>query len=223
MLDKLLSYISPHTCCSCGALGALLCECCKNDILEEAYAQCLRCLTPTNYDNHCSNCQKHVHYTNAWVLGDRQDTLKTLIDLYKFDRAYEAATILGGMLATRLPLLPSTLTVCFIPDIASHRRLRGHDHMQLVAKRLCKLRGWKLEPLLERKTSFSQRGLTKSERLGRQNDAFRVTRPVNTPVLLIDDIYTTGATTSAGAEALRLVTDQPVYVAILARQPFEEL
>lgn len=221
MLDKLLSYISPHTCCSCGALGSLLCECCKDDILEEAYVQCLRCLTPTNYDNLCSNCQKHVHYSNAWVLGERQDSLKMLIDLYKFERAYEASRILAEMMARRLPRFPDSLTVSYIPDIPSHRRLRGHDHMQLIAKQLCRRRGWNLEPVLERNTSISQRGLKQQDRLKSQQSAFRAKKTVQTPILLLDDIYTTGATISAGVTALRQVTDQPVYVSVIARQPFD--
>ncbi len=221
MLDRLLSIISPHTCCSCGDVGGLLCECCKNDVLENTYLQCIVCLAPTFQQNLCLKCSAHTPYESAWVVGERVGSLKKLIDLHKFERTFAAAKIQAELLATRLPDFPSQITVCYIPDIASHRRQRGYDHMKQIVQMLGKQRGWRVQPLLLRVTALPQRGYTKAERLRRQHGAFRSCGSIETPILLIDDIYTTGATITAGVEALQTVTAQPIYIGIIARQPYE--
>lgn len=222
MLDRLLSIIAPHICSSCGAENALLCGYCFSDIVESGFEQCVACLAPTAQDNLCGACRRHTPFDTAWVVGERSEGLRELIDRYKFDRAREGADVLARLLAARTPVFPANTVVTYIPSISGHRRQRGYDHMKLIAHRFAQHKGLTAAPLLRRQTSLSQRGATKQDRLTRQRGAFVVDRPVDTPVLLIDDIYTTGATIRAGVEALRAVGSQPVYVAVVARQPFQE-
>jgi ComF family protein len=221
MLDRLLDVFAPHICCSCGRQNALLCEYCHYDIVSEAFHRCIVCLKPTVDTNLCSRCRPAAVYDDAWCVNERSDGLKELIDRYKFDRARAGAAILASLLDEAMPQLPTDTVVTYIPDIASHRRQRGYDHMALVAKLLARRRSYPCRPLLVRETSLSQRGASKVERAKRQAGAFRVDETIDSPTLLIDDIYTTGATINAGAAAIRAVSGQPLFVAVVARQPFD--
>ena len=223
MIDRLLRLISPHICCCCGEVGAILCPNCKNDITEEAYSACIGCLAPAALSNLCGSCRRKAAYDEAWVVGERTGPLKRLIDAYKFERAYEGAEVLVDLLDARLPIWPEGGCVTYIPDIASHRRQRGSDHMAIVARGLARRRMMAYDRLLERRTSLSQRGSTQADRLVRQRGAFAARNvPDDTPIVLIDDIYTTGATIAAAVAALREATMAPIYIVCLARQPFAD-
>jgi competence protein ComFC len=223
MIDRLLGLIAPHICCSCGQENAILCENCFFDIIDEPFSRCLHCQNPAISSNLCSVCRDKLELDDAYVVSARVGAVKRLIDLYKFENVHEASRRIVQLLDARLPRLPEGTVVCYIPDIPAHRRQRGYDHMKRIAKGFANTRHLTTLPLLSRQTFYSQRGLTRKERLARQNNAFSVT--TTTPIehcLLLDDIYTTGATLRAGVAALRAAGIQHVYVGLVARQPLDE-
>jgi len=222
MFDKLLGVIAPHTCCACQVVGSLLCEHCKNDIISEPYDYCMVCLRPVAADNMCKSCRTNTQWDNAWVVGSRDGALKALIDLYKFERAMAADEVLSSLLDARLPLLPVDTIITYIPATASHGRQRGYDTMERVANRLARTRGLEVGKLIERKKDIVQRGASRKERLTRQYEALAVVKINHKgPILLIDDIYTTGGTLNAATRRLREVYRQPIFVAVIARQPLD--
>ena len=95
MIDKILSFIAPHLCCSCGKNKGILCHNCKNDIISEIYMSCVVCCCPTISNYLCKEC--HAPFEKAWVVGDRKDVLQILVGLYKFERAVEAYKVLGDL------------------------------------------------------------------------------------------------------------------------------
>lgn len=223
MIDRLLSIIAPHICCSCGHENAILCENCFFDITDEPFSQCVDCMQPTVDGNLCRRCETHGPIKNLWVVGNRTGAVKKLIDLYKFEHNREAATRIASLLDARLPQLPAGTVVCFIPDIPAHRRKRGLDHMSVIATEFAKLRLLKTLPLLQRQTFHSQRGLSKAQRLQQQDGAFLVNQsPDIENCLVLDDVYTTGATVRAAAKALRDAGIENIYVGLVARQPLDE-
>lgn len=223
MIDHVLDLLAPHICCYCGQQNAILCENCYFDIKDEPYARCVVCLQPTAQSNICSRCRETSLLSEVWAVGDRAGSLKKLIDSYKFERVKQAGSTIARLVADRLPQLKSDTVICYIPDIAAHSRQRGYDHMAYVANRLGKLRGYTVRPLLHRQTHVSQRDLSRKERLTSQVGAFRVDGYPPSRVILLDDIYTTGATLQAGAAALRESGVETIYGVIVARQPLDEM
>ena len=226
LLDQLLSPISPLLCKGCGRLGGSLCERCINDILRQPCPICLRCRKRLNSGNMCTQCRKSSaqRLTNAWVVGWRTGALRQLTNDYKFHSELNAAQILALLLQKTLQRAAPELSfdaIVYVPTIARHIRARGFDHMALVAKQLSTQLGVPVLPeVLVRLDNHVQHGSNRQERrriatsLGVNADA---TLPAN--VLLIDDIWTTGATMQTSAALLRGAGARRVYGLIVAVQP----
>jgi predicted amidophosphoribosyltransferase len=224
MVDRVLDVIAPHICCSCGQENAILCDNCYFDIIDDPYCRCIVCSQPSTLSSLCGSCRGGLGATDVWVVSERYGAIKELVDRYKFERVRTAADVIAHLLSDRLPLLPRETIVCYIPDVPAHRRQRGYDHMQRVATLFAQRRSLDMRPLLTRCTFHSQRGLHRDKRLLMQKDAFIATSlPSDRPIVLLDDIYTTGGTLSAGVQALVAAGANEVYCGIVARQPLDDM
>ena len=220
MIDTLLSFIAPHLCLGCGQTGLLMCQSCKENIVDEASERCIACERQTGRYL-CNGHADVIEY--AWYVARRADALEWLIDAYKFENARTAYRPLGDLLNARLPDLSPGVIVVPVPTIAAHIRQRGYDHVLLVARRVAALRGLRVAPLLTRRTNTKQRDASRAERERQAREAFNV-RGVIDPhatYLVIDDVATTGATLRAAARELRQAGAQHVWVAAIARQPLD--
>lgn len=222
MIDSLLAILAPHSCCGCGYHGSLLCDNCKYDIISEPLDCCIACLKPTVRDNLCSACRTKQPFAAAWLVGVRRGALKTLLDRYKFSSARRAGYEAADLLDARLPVLLDSMVIVPVPTSPLHRRVRGFDHTAMIAKRLAKLRGLRYAQALARDNADTQHFLGRSERLAAASKGLRLAGSVPENVLLLDDIYTTGATLHASAQLLRDNGAKTVSVAVIARQVLDE-
>jgi len=112
---------------------------------------------------------------------------------------------------------PDVVVVTFVPADPLRRLRRGHR----PAADLARLLGarWELpvEDLLARKPGSPQRGLSLVARRANVRGAFHATASAPPRVLLVDDVYTSGATASEAASALRKAGARQVHVAAFAR------
>ncbi len=215
-----INLLAPHYCCSCGTVGALLCEYCKYDIINEPYEACILCHGLALPGQHkCGLCK--TPFTKAWCASDRREGVKELMDRYKFERTKAAYIPLAELLHHTLPVLPTDMVVVPIPTIAPHVRQRGYDQVDMLAKYFAAQRNTACTPLLKRRTNSVQRGASRKQRIDQANKAFTA-GSCNGRYLVIDDISTTGATLSAAAQALLDAGAQEVWVAVVACQPLEK-
>ncbi len=95
---------------------------------------------------------------------------------------------------------------------------RGHHAAERLARELSARWELPLQPLLSRRRgSRRQRGLPQPERRRNVAVAFLVERRPPSRVVLVDDVYTTGATVNAAASALRQAGAGKVEVVTFAR------
>jgi ComF family protein len=114
-------------------------------------------------------------------------------------------------------LTPPAAVVTWVPADRDRRLRRGHPTAEQLGRLLA--RSWRLEalPLVERTRHVaSQRSLQRGDRRRNVAGAFRV-RAAPARVCLVDDVYTTGATVSAAATALRKAGARHVTVVTFAR------
>lgn len=101
---------------------------------------------------------------------------------------------------------------------ALHRR--GFDHMAPVAHELARLLGTHALEILDKADSADQRDLGRDGRRQNMADVFSIAedaRSVPQSVLLVDDVFTTGATLSAASGVLLAAGAEEVRVATLCR------
>jgi ComF family protein len=104
-----------------------------------------------------------------------------------------------------------------VPPDRERRLKRGHHAATGFVRELAALWGLPAESLLERMgRSTPQRGLDDASRRKNVARAFRAERSPRR-ILLVDDVYTTGATINAAASALRKAGARHVEVATFAR------
>jgi ComF family protein len=97
----------------------------------------------------------------------------------------------------------SAEAVTWVPGRAREARRRGFDHAEVLARDLARRLGLRPVRLLRRtRASCDQAGLGARERRANLAGAF-ASRSFSRPVVLVDDLVTTGATAAACAAALR--------------------
>ncbi len=163
------------------------------------------------------------------------DELREMLHLMKYDGVRSVAPVLGGMLAEaamRLPLASGTLVVA-VPLFSARLRGRGYNQAAILADEAIQVLR-KQRP--DRRLAAAHRVLRRvrdteplfamTPHMRRENlrGAFQVNDPkrvAGNDVLLVDDIYTTGATTRECARVLRAAGARTVWVATLARAQTE--
>ena len=194
----LMDLIAPHSCMGCGRLGEVLCECCKNDIL-------------------C--CKINNKPRGLYAVGEREDLLGELIYKYKYDSTRAIGFAMAEMLAEKLPEMDNAVVVP-LPTATNHVRERGFDHTLYLAKKLAKLKGFKVERLLLREKNTVQVGADKKARLKQAEEAFSVKDGTvfddKATYILLDDVWTTGASMKAAARKLKAAGAKRVVMAVVA-------
>ncbi len=220
MRELLSNLVFPHYCCACGKIGSVICERCKYDIVNEPYESCLVCRLPTAAaEALCRSCRQP--YTRAWCVGEHQGALRKLIADYKFNRMAAASRALATLLAETTPELPLDVTVVPVPTVAAHIRHRGYDHAALIARQFSQQKSLPFREILERATNDRQRGSGRRERIAQAKRAFAVRQPIAGTVLLVDDVFTTGATLHYAAEKVREAGASDVWIAVVSREPLD--
>ena len=182
-------------------------------------------------ESRCGLCRRvDPVFTRAAAYGSYESGLRELIHLLKYGGVRPAANVLGRMLREAIAALQDSFpadSVAVIP-VPLHRtklRQRGFNQAELIARAAIKgidpARLHLCSAVLERKRdTASQIGLTSHQRRENLRGAFHVVQAdaVNgREVLVVDDVYTTGATVSECARVLRRAGATKVWVATVAR------
>jgi ComF family protein len=223
-----------------------VCDSCWKNLPEQSGCLCAICGEALGVQDfgtgdalHCRACRVVTPpFARAVAHGLYQDDLRALLHLLKYDGMEPVSDQLGQLLARQILAvegIPRKLLVVPVPLFGAKRRQRGFNQAEALARAAVKaLRRarpeWRLTVatgvLERRRATQSQAGLTPHKRRANLRGAFFAPAPYKLKgldVLLIDDIYTTGATARACAQALRRAGANSVHVATVARAQRQEM
>jgi ComF family protein len=152
-----------------------------------------------------------------WVVGRYAGALAQAVRRFKYEPRPELAAPLAALLARELVARTGLREAAWLPVPLSFERLveRGFNQSALIARELAGTFGGPLLTHALRRTRHTaqQAKLGRAEREANLHGAFTLTRRIRQPVILVDDVVTTGSTARACLSVLR-AADVPVFAVV---------
>ena len=201
---RLWDLLCPPTCIHCG---------------KDVYTQgewCDTCLQVVMHER-CIMGPKYSSLECIYILADYVGGMKTMLHDIKFngkkERALGAAPFLQRFTVTCLDMNYMPTIVVPIPISDSKRKQRGYNQVDMLFKNWVNQQNWKwVDLLVKLDGSKPMWTLTKEERRKNMKGHFLVRSDMvstyadkNISILLVDDIYTTGATLLEAADTIHAV------------------
>ena len=179
-------------CEACGCWARVLCATCRIELFAMAQPECDVAVVAVAYEGIARHLMLSLKYRNR----------------------RQVVTVLAELLARRISLhTANTETVVdlvtWAPTSTARVRQRGHDQSELLARCLAKKMHVPCKRLLIKTSTNVQTGSPRQQRL--QGSVFSARKlGVNSHVMVVDDVVTTGTTLRCAAEALRKAGAQQV-------------
>lgn len=221
MFDQLLSVFLEFPCVFCDRpvnfqpnyrLPERLCKYCGDRLLSHQLVK--------------SDRQKLYKDLSAFAWGKYDGALKRAIAQMKYDRQPEIAKILGTLLGQAwlecglVELHPNT-TLVPIPMHFQKQKLRGFNQAEIIASSFSLITGYRVNNkalIRVRNTAAMFELNSRLARVKNLENALQVgSKLPKHPVLLIDDIYTTGTTVNEAVKVFRAKQINVIGVAIAAK------
>jgi len=230
---QVVDLLFPPHCVACNRFGSWLCASCLQKIDVIQASTCHRCGLPLagtvpteGCPSVCPQCRQQTSKLDGvCAFAFHSGPLREAIHLYKYENLRDLAAPLGRLLSEGwATLLPNDLDVDVIVPVplhASRLRERGYNQAALLARELGRhLERPVVEEVLVRvKNTIPQVGLDAQARRDNVHNAFQCVNGSlsGRRVLLLDDVYTTGSTLEAAADALRTEGVSSIWAYTLAR------
>jgi ComF family protein len=234
-LNVALGFFYPEICRICEteratAKDGFVCSKCWTQVRFIRPPFCERCGLPFEGDIttvfECTNCREmELHFSSARSAVVAKTIVLEIIHRFKYQRELWFEPFLADLLLREaLPALRGQKWD-FIAPVPLHsvkEREREFNQAELIAKHLSEAAKIPLNNNLLRRVSptMTQTRLTKQQRAENMRDAFAVRGGVKLngeKIIVVDDVFTTGATTSACAKVLRAAGAGDVCVWTIAR------
>lgn len=228
----LADFLFPRLCCGCGERvlepGRLVCIPCEKTLEDLRLPLCPVCGAPDVRAGAppCDNCpQGTLHFTAARATTPFEGLAKTLVEKLKYQGRVEYAPVMARRMAAGLeehfPMVRFNRIVP-VPLHSSRHRERGFNQSEELGRHLSRLTGIPMERklLVRVRPTPSQTRLRRRERAENIRDAFACRAPEEADglhLLLVDDVYTTGATLNECARILRAAGARSVRCLAYAR------
>ena len=176
-------------CLVCGAPAVACCPACRERIIGKAPHQVRRCglSVPT------------------WAANPYRPELARLFPAFKDDGAWSLVRLLSCRLAMAVVACrPPTGTVLVpVPSQPAAVRRRGIDHTWMLARRVARALGIEAARLLRRLNGGDAQRLQGRAGRERLSESRFLGTTCRSPVIVIDDVVTTGTSLTVSCEAMR--------------------
>lgn len=228
LLGQFIDLIFPPRCYICkNKSQKTICDGCLSKVKFIASPICRICGKPKDryfVDDLCEDCVKgDGPFSMARSVVLYEGVVKEAIHKFKFEGKKKLASPLGRFLVSYLENgdMPLEKIDRIMPLPLSRKRedQRGHNQSKLLAEEVSRFCHIDLDStsLRKIKDTTPQFELARKERLSHVKGAFSCAPLNGSNVLLIDDIYTTGATVREASMSLKAAGAGSVYVLTLAR------
>ncbi len=238
--SRLLNLVYPRSCFYCktslqnqpetASWQGFFCASCWSEVKRSEGATCPRCAEPfpsqvtlTHSPQHlCGDCRKSPPaFSRAITPYSYETTLAKGILLLKYQQKTRLVSCFVDLLLDDLRSLAFD-QVLAIPLHSRRLQSREFNQSLLLAKGLAEQlnRPLLIDVMRRTKETLPQVGLSLKDRKKNVHRAFQVTKPervIGQRLLLVDDVYTTGATLREGAKVLTKAGAKEVFVTAIAR------
>jgi len=210
-VTELSDLVLARECVGCGELGTLICKKCRISVSGRAHI-----MRDLRFDELAEDLRIPLAIAHRYT-----PPVDAMIYRYKDNQIPELAALLATLLAAAIAHIPIVDCVSVshiarlpilipIPSRKSSLRARGFDPMVLIADHLARA-GYPVAPwLIDQRSAGRSKTLGIADRMDAAHDAFRIGRipdryvrnPI--PVIVIDDVTTSGATFTAAVSQLLL-------------------
>ncbi len=198
---------------------ALICDLCRLRWRPVPHPVCARCGQPSFRGLECRLCAGWPEGLSrvrsaVWLEGSARDAVHQL----KYEGWTRAAQAMAESMRGLEPLTEG-VSLIPIPLGGRRQRLRGYNQSEQIAAALGARLGVPVHPGRLRRTreTPTQTALTPEARHANVAGAFRAEAVQGLDVVLVDDVFTTGATLAAAAAALSAVGARRVEAVTFAR------
>lgn len=235
VLNDLSDVMFPPQCLGCNEIirsfdEHIFCSDCANKIHYVAGSICQICGTTfpdSPAENHlCGDClEKKPYFFHARAIFSYEDMMVNVIHQFKYKSNISVGEIMASFMASfSFPDIDFADYSLMIPVPLHIKRLRerGFNQSLILARALGQQKNIPVDfSLLKRnKFTLTQTGSNKKERQKNIKGAFDVSNKkkiINKNIILVDDVYTTGATVNECAKTLTKAGAGKVSVLTLAR------
>ena len=222
----------PTRCALCDRPGSVLCPQCESSLhFIDTWQACPRCGAPFGRAV-CTECnpvalkrmaRDSLPFVGCVSATEFNDESGRIVRTYKDQGERRLAADMARIIARMIPPEWPIDAVTFVPASIEAIRRRDFDHGLLLAEHLAKQLGRPLLHTLESPRTKDQRELSRKERSRNLAGSFRVkpcareTVLLAPKLLLVDDVFTTGATLCSATDALLQTGFEEVRCASFAR------
>lgn len=209
--ELLLDILLPKKCLGCRKEGSYICDKCEIFLSEAP-----------------NLIEAKPRSSNVMSVWEYEGLIEKAILKIKYDGCYDIINELVKKAFQKIELnLPLDTYITYVPMYKKRERQRGFNQAELIAMKVGEKTGRPVVKLLEKiKDNRTQIGLNPQERIENVKNVFVATPLMEAPlieakppsILLIDDVYTTGATMGECTRVLKKAGMKNIYGFTLARK-----
>jgi ComF family protein len=236
-LAGLVDILFPPACILCKMSISLnykktqVCHACQDSIKKNNPPFCGKCSRPLKNPlrDFCKICEhQSLHFDHAWGACRYDDTMKRLIHLFKYGQKTALRhlffSLINDFVQNYNIKIRSFDHIIPVPIHPTRLRERGFNQSELIAQIISDNYHIPLSKnsLIRIRHTPNQARVSKKERWTNTYQAFRIKQPfhlTNKNILIIDDLYTTGATSCEIARILKNAGAGKVCILTLAIAP----
>jgi competence protein ComFC len=206
--NKLVDWLFPPSCVSCGMEGFFICPECLKKIKVLESPMCELCGSFVRKQKICERCaRRKISYEHYYGFAQYTGVMRDALLSLKYRHNFAIASLLVDLAMGQVTLLTTGIDLIVpVPTSKVRKRLRGYNQAEMISRALAKRLTIEHDPncLTRVREDGTQTKLDVQDRYLNVLGVFKADPRLVTgkAILLVDDVYTTGATVNEASNTL---------------------